>query len=236
VQLLHQRRASRTPYRGLGDLLVPFIATMVKVAVVLTSATYLVYQFGQGESLTRFLTGLGIVGLGVSLAAQDSLKNLFGTLLLIGDRSFRIGDRLLVGDKEGIVEQVGFRSTKLRTPDDSLLILPNALLANGVIDNTGLHAFRRVRLLFFAAIHTPLDQLQALRDGLRGYLTAHAPIDPNRVHVHLQRIAESGIELEVCCYVEVADLEGEGQAREELLCEVLRQAASLNVELVLAKK
>src|SRR5262249_52529965 len=229
AQLLHQRRALRAPHRSLSDLLVPFTATAVKVALVLTAATFLVYQFGHGESLTRFLTGLGIVGLAVSLAAQDSLKNLFGTLLLIGDRSFRIGDRLLIGDKEGIVEQVGFRSTKLRTPEDSLLILPNGLLASGVIDNMGLRTYRRVRMPFSVAVATPLEKAEALRDGLRDYLNAHPTADHRRVHVYLQRIGKAGIEFEISTYFEAKDLEGEKQAREELTREIIRQARALDV-------
>ncbi len=235
-RLFYQRTSRLKSHRGLGDLLVPFITTMIKLVVVLSTATYLVYQFGPGDSMTRFFTGLGIVGVAVSLAAQDSLKNFFGTLVLVGDRAFRIGDRLVIGDKEGIVEQVGFRSTKLRTLDDSLLVLPNALLATSVIDNMGLRIFRRIRLLFWVALNTPLHRLDALREAVHSYLSAHPRVDSSRVHVHVQRIAESGIEWEVWCYFESSDLEGEAQGREELLCEILRLAASLQVELVLAKK
>ncbi len=234
--LFYQRTSRLKSHRGLGDLLVPFVATLIKLAVVLSAATYLVYQFGQADSVTRFFTGLGIVGVAVSLAAQDSLKNLFGTLVLIGDRAFRIGDRLIVGDKEGIVEQVGFRSTKLRTLDDSLLVLPNALLAGSVIDNLGLRVFRRIHLLFWVAITTPLDRLDALRHAVRSHLIAHPRVDASRVHVHVHRIAESGIEWEVWCYLEASDLESEAERREELLCAILRLAESLQVELVLAKK
>jgi MscS family membrane protein len=235
-RLFYERTSRLKSHRGLGDLLVPFITTMIKLVVVLSASTYLVYQFGQGDSVTRFFTGLGIVGVAVSLAAQDSLKNFFGTLVLIGDRAFRIGDRLVVGDKEGIVEQVGFRSTKLRTFDDSLLVLPNGLLAGTMIDNLGLRIFRRIRLLFWVAIATPLDRLDALRDAVRSHLCGHPRVDSSRVHVHVHRIAESGIEWELWCYFEASDLEGEAQGREELLCEILRLASSLQVELVLAKK
>ncbi len=214
----------------------PFVTTMIKMALVLSAATYLVYQFGQGDSVTRFFTGLGIVGVAVSLAAQDSLKNLFGTLILIGDRSFRIGDRLVIGSQEGTVEQVGLRSTRLRTLEDSLLVLPNALLANSVIDNLGLRIYRRIRLPFWVAIGTPLDRLHSLRDAVHNYLASHPRIDSSRVHVHVHRIAESGIECEAWCYVEASDSEAEAKMREELLCEILRLAATLEVTLVPAKK
>jgi MscS family membrane protein len=209
VRLLYHHSEHLRSHRSLGDLLVLFFSTLAKFGVFFFAALYLIEQFGQAETVTRFLAGVGIVGLAVSLAAQDSLKNLFGTLLLIGGRSFRIGDRLVLGDKEGIVEQVGFRSTKLRTPEDSLLILPNGLLASGVIDNMGLRIYRRVRMPFSVAVV--------------------------RAQVHLQRIGKAGIEFEISSYFEAKDLDGEKQAREELTREIIRQARGLNVELMLEK-
>ncbi len=236
VSLFYRHSKRLQVHHELGDLVVPFVTSLVKIAVILTAITYLVYQFGKGEALTRFLAGIGLLGLAVSLAAQDSLKNLFGTLLLIGDRSFRIGDRLIVGDKEGVVEHVGFRSTRLRTPEDSMLMLPNALLAGGVIDNLGMRAYRLIRLPFSAASTTPLERLEALRDGVRKYLAARKDVDPGRVHVHIQRIGAAGIELEATTYFDAPDIEAERQAREQLVCELLRLAGSLQVELALAKE
>ena len=103
------------PHRSLGDMIVPVSMRLGKAGVLLVVATYVIYQVGEFDLLGRFLTGLGVAGLAASLAAQDALKSFFGTLLLIGERAFKIGDRILVGGKEGVVEQVGFRSTRLRT-------------------------------------------------------------------------------------------------------------------------
>ncbi len=125
------------PHRSLGDMIAPVTVRAAKAGVVLFVLTYVIYQIGQGELLGRFLTGLGVAGLAASLAAQDALKSFFGTLLLIGERSFKIGDRILVNGQEGVVEQVGFRSTRLRTPDESLLTIPNSTIANASIDNRG---------------------------------------------------------------------------------------------------
>lgn len=231
ARMLYENTERFKHHRGLGDLIVPFTLNAVKLSVILGAAGFLLYQFGKAEALTRFFAGVGIVGLAVSLAAQDSLKNLFGSLLLIGDRSFRIGDRLIVNGQEGVVEQVGFRSTKLRTVEDSLLVLPNGLLANGVIDNLGLRVFRRVCLLFSLAITTPLDRAVALRDAVETYVKAHPLADLKRVHVYIQKIGETGIELEISAYFVARDLETENQLREQLTCEVMRLAGSLQVEL-----
>ncbi len=126
-------------------MLVPFLSSALKLVVVLIAISLLIKNFGETESLGRFLAGLGILGIGISLAAQDSLKNLFGTLLLISEKSFRVGDKIILGDKEGIIEQLGFRATKLRTAEDSILLIPNANLATAIIDNYGLRKQRRLR-------------------------------------------------------------------------------------------
>lgn len=230
-RLVYERTERWKEHRGLGDLLVPFTAHAIKLGVILTAVTFLLYQIGQADALTKFLAGVGIVGLAVSLAAQDSLKNLFGTLLLIGDRSFRIGDRLIVNNQEGVVEQVGFRSTKLRTLEDSLLILPNGMLASGIIDNMGLRAYRRVRAVFSLAVSTPVEKARALRDAVQQHVNGHALADPKRVHVHFQKIGEFGIELEVTAYFAARDLETEKQVRDDVTCEVLRLAKAMEVEL-----
>jgi MscS family membrane protein len=125
------------PHRNLSDLIVPVSMRIGKTAVLLVVATYLIYQIGHIDLLTRFLTGLGVAGLAASLAAQDALKSFFGTLLLIGERAFKIGDRIMVDGKEGIVELVGFRSTRLRTDGGSVLTIPNAVIASSPIDNLG---------------------------------------------------------------------------------------------------
>ena len=125
------------PHRNLGDMIVPVAMRLGKTTVVLVVAAYMIYQVGEVDLLGRFLTGLGVAGLAASLAAQDVLKSFFGTLLLIGERVFRIGDRIRVGDPEGVVEQVGFRSTRLRTDEGTLLTVPNSVIAASAINNLG---------------------------------------------------------------------------------------------------
>jgi len=130
------------PHRSLSDMIVPVSMRISKTIVLLVVATYVIYQIGQIDLLARFLTGLGVAGLAASLAAQDALKSFFGTLLLIGERAFKIGDRIDVGGKEGVVEQVGFRSTRLRTSQGSTLTIPNAVIASAPINNMGTSAER----------------------------------------------------------------------------------------------
>jgi MscS family membrane protein len=125
------------PHRSLSDMIVPVSVRIGKGMLVLAVATYVIYEIGEVDLLGRFLTGLGVAGLAASLAAQDAMKSYFGTLLLIGERVFKIGDNITVNNNQGVVEQVGFRSTRLRTKAGSLLTVPNSVIAAAAIENLG---------------------------------------------------------------------------------------------------
>lgn len=185
------------PHRSLSDMIVPVCLRLVKGAVFLLVATYVIYQIGQGESLSRFLTGLGVAGLAASLAAQDILKSFFGTLLLIGERSFKLGDRIKVNGQEGTVENVGFRSTRLRTADGSLVTIPNSAIASASIDNQGNTVVRRFTAALPLSKDVPVDYVATMRTRLEGWLREHAAVDPSDVEVKICLRPTAGVELQV---------------------------------------
>jgi dipeptidyl aminopeptidase/acylaminoacyl peptidase len=166
-------------------MIVPTAANGLKLAVLVVAVASQVYLVGSRETLTQLLAGLGLVGLAASLAAQDTLKNFFGTLLLIGEHPFRIGEHVAIQGMEGVVESVGFRSTRVRTFEDSLLTIPNSVMAAALIDNRAMRSCRRFRLLVSMAYSTPADRMIALRDGLRSYGSVRLSPDGRRVALGL---------------------------------------------------
>lgn len=222
------------PHRSLGDMIAPVTVRTAKVGVTLMVMVYVIYQIGQGDLLGRFLTGLGVAGLAASLAAQDALKSFFGTLLLISERAFKIGDRIIVGGQEGVVEQVGFRSTRLRTPEDSLLTIPNSTIATASIDNMGARSFRRFKASVMVHYRTPLDRVKALRDRLDHWLGEHPLVRHDKVAVAIQRLADNGVEITLSLYLAAKSGEEERKVRDEINCEVLRAAEAEGVFLTAA--
>jgi MscS family membrane protein len=220
---------SLRPHRNLGDMIVPVSVRFGKGAVLLVVAAYVVYQVGEFELLGRFMAGLGVAGLAASLAAQDALKSFFGTLLLIGERAFKIGDRILVGGTEGVVEQVGFRSTRLRTAEDSVLTIPNAIIAAAPIDNMGARSLRRFSTTITMGADAPPERLLAIRDGLRAWLEGQALVVQEKVDVHVHRITNDGVELSVSLFLATLDGAEETRFREAINYEVLTQAAALGL-------
>jgi MscS family membrane protein len=224
------------PHRNLSEMVVPVLVRTLKGVVVILVLIDIVYQVGQGQTLTQFLTGLGVAGLAVSLAAQDGLKSFFGTLLLISERSFKLGDRIAVGDQEGIVEQVGFRSTRLRTPMGSVLTIPNATLASAGIDNRGAKSVRPYSTSIFIGYDTSFTQLATFRERLQKWLLQHPGIDKEKADIAIQRFTENGVELTLNLELVAADTAEEQKVRDVINGEVLRLAQSMEIGLANAKK
>ena len=236
IALIYEVSEYMIKYKGVADMLVPFLSSALKLVVVLIAISLLIKNFGETESLGRFLAGLGILGIGISLAAQDSLKNLFGTLLLISEKSFRVGDKIILGDKEGIIEQLGFRATKLRTAEDSILLIPNANLATAIIDNYGLRKQRRLRLIFGIDLHTEIEKIGLLHVKLLKKLVATPRVIANKTKISFLKIGENGLEFEVSAFADIQNDDQERDLKEMILETVLQLALEMEIKTTNLKK
>lgn len=120
----------------LDDMLIPLVRKSIRL-VVIALAVFQVATVWSDKPITSILAGLGVGGLAVALAAQETIKNFFGSLVIFGDKPFEIGDRIVVDGFDGPVEAVGFRSTRIRTLEGHLVTVPNGELANKTIQNIG---------------------------------------------------------------------------------------------------
>ncbi len=236
IALLYEISETMTKYKGMGDMLVPFLSKSAKLIIVISAICLLISHFGESESLGRFLAGLGIIGIAISLAAQDSLKNLFGTLLLISEKSFRVGDRIVLGDKEGIVEEFGFRSTKLRTAEDSILLMPNGNLATAIIDNFGLRKHRRIRLAFGIDLHTEVEKIGKLQTMMLDKVILVPTVIKNKTQISFYKIGENGLEFELITFANIHNDYQEIEMREKILEIMLIVALELDVKTTNLKK
>ena len=129
------KMAGKTESR-LDDMLVPVIRKSLRVTVVILILVQIA-QILSDKPITSIIAGLGIGGLALALAAQDTIKNIFGSFVLFTDKPFEMGDRIVVDGHDGPVEEVGLRSTKIRTLEGHLVTVPNGELANKTIQNIG---------------------------------------------------------------------------------------------------
>jgi len=128
------RHLTLKTHTSLDDMMVPVIRKTLRVTAVILGLVQIAQQLSD-KPITSILTGLGVGGLAVALAAQDTIKNFFGSLVIFADHPFQLGERIAVDQTEGVVEEVGMRSTRIRTLDGHLVTIPNGELANKTIRN-----------------------------------------------------------------------------------------------------
>jgi MscS family membrane protein len=232
IRAVSARHGSATRRKGFQDLIIPFVTRLFKIVLIITAMIYLISCFDEGALLGRFLAGLGVDGLAVSLAAQDSLKNLFATMLLFADKSFAVGDKVVIGTHEGTVEGVGFRSTRLRTKEDSILIIPNATVAGGNINNQAMRVYQRVMTQVFLDPESPPATLMELQKQTHDMLAARPNIEESRLEVGLHGISEKGVELRVVTYMRGKSNQAR-ELRSELTLAILEKAQSLGLKIVI---
>ncbi len=221
-------RARRSENR-FQDQLVPFVTKTLKLAAGILGAVFLIARLG--GDVTALLAGLGLSGLAVALAAQDLLKNLFGSITVLLDRPFRVGDWIRIGDVEGVVEDVGFRSTRVRTFHASLITLPNARLIDVSVDNYGARRFRRWSTRIRITYDTPPATVDAFCEGIRQLVRDNASMRQDAFEIHLNEFGAHALEIMLYVFFVAPDWSTELRLRHDLALDILRLADRLGVRI-----
>lgn len=219
--------AARTE-TSVDDHLVPLARTSLRVGAVIVA--FLLIAQSQGYSITTLVAGLGLGGLAIALAAQETLANVLGSLAIVGDRPFQVGDWVLVDGHEGTVERVGLRSTRVRTFYDSVVSVPNSKVANSVVDNMGQRKFRRMKHMLALRYDTDPDKIQAFVDGIRALILKNPAMRHDYFEIHLNRFADSSVDVLVYCFFKVPNWHEELSERHNFLLSILRLAKEIGVD------
>lgn len=227
VAALLEARAARTLNR-FDDLLAPLVRKSLKVFIAAFGVVFVADTLD--VEISSLLAGLGLGGLAIALAAQDAVKNLFGSLMVLIDRPFSVGDWVVIGAHEGTVEEVGFRSVRIRTFYDSLITLPNSNLISSAVDNYGARKYRRWSTKLALAYDTPPDRIEAFCEGVRELVRKHPQMRQDAFHVYLNSFGDSALEVLLYVFFEVPDWASELAARHALALDLVRLADALGVE------
>jgi MscS family membrane protein len=207
------------------DLLVPLISKSLKVLAAVIGVLICAEAFRL--PIAGLLGGLGLGGAALALASKDTIANLFGSLTVLVDRPFEIGDWVSTSGVEGSVEAVGFRSTRIRTPQDSLITLPNSLLTTAVVDNVGRRRYRRLQTTLGLEYGTRPEQIEAFCEGVRELIRRHPYTRKDNYQVYLNDFGDSALNILVTCFLECPDGATELRERERLLMGIVRLADAL---------
>ncbi|WP_165820575.1 mechanosensitive ion channel family protein [Pontibacter virosus] len=208
-----RRLVERSNMAGISIVL--FLRRGAKIALVVFGAIFILDTLG--FDVTTGLAALGIGGIALALGAQKTVENFVGSVTLIADQPIRVGDFCKVGDTSGTVEQIGMRSTRLRTTERTIVTIPNGDFSSQKIENFA----HRDRFLFNPVLRLRYDttppQIQAVLRSLRETLSAHPKIDKDSARVRLTEITADALKLEVFSYVLTNDFNEQLEIKEGLL-------------------
>ncbi|ADE54616.1 mechanosensitive ion channel family protein [Coraliomargarita akajimensis] len=196
--MLLRIRASQTEGK-MDDMLVPILSNSLRATIVVLTVVQ-VAQILSGKEMSSIIAGLGISGLAVALAAQDTLKNFFGSITLLADKPFEIGDRVNVDGHDGPVEAVGLRSTRIRTLDGHIVTIPNGEMANKSIWNIAKRPYIRRIFNLHLTYSTAPDKVATAKAIVEDILKDHEGMDPEfPPRVYFNDFTNSALNL-ICIY------------------------------------
>lgn len=211
----------------LDQTIVSFLSKIVKVIIIVLAAVMIMDAFDY--DITGVITGLGITGLTIALAAQDTASNFFGGVVIIADKPFAVGDWIQTSTVEGVVEDISIRSTRIRTFKDAVIIVPNSSLASAEIINWSRMNKRKVEMVLGFTYQTSHETLQQVIAGIKEMLAAHeAVVDP--IAVGFVEFGASSLNVAVNYFVNRTTLAEYSAVKEEINFKIMDLCESLGAE------
>jgi MscS family membrane protein len=215
----HLHEIAREKHLGLAPFM-PWIKKTLLALVVIFGVLLIAQSLG--ADVKAFLAGLGIGGLAFALAAQDTIANVFGSIVVAIDQPFKIGETVRIGAHVGTVEDIGLRSTKLRLVDRSLMVIPNRTVANDAITNLSRFTARRVEQVVGLTYGARAEQIEGLVADLRRLIEADPEVNAPDTHVWFRDFSASSMDIWVVYVLKDADFAKHMQARQRLNLAIMR--------------
>ncbi len=213
----------------MDDLIVPFLGRVAKIFVVAFGIVFVASNVG--VNISGLLAGLGLGGLAFALAAKDTVSNIFGSLTILIDRPFSVGDWITIENGvDGTVETVGLRSTRVRTFYNSLITVPNSMLITAYVDNYGARRYRRWKTTLCVTYDTPPEKIEAFCEGLCELVRLHPYTRKDYYHIYANEFGAASLNILLYVFFEAPDWGTELRERHRLFLDILRLARELGIE------
>ena len=222
-------RAAEKTETQLDDQIIPMARKTLKVFAAIVLAVLVIDRLGY--SVASLITGLGIGGLAMALASKDTLANFFGSVIIFTDQPFHVGDWIIIGELEGIVEEVGLRTTRIRRFDRALATVPNQAFTNTTIVNHSSRTTRKIRCILGLTYETSPEQLEQLVERIREMLTQMPMLDPESHLVYFQEVADSSLNIVVQGFCLTTDYPAFMAVQQELLLGILKLVEAQGLEI-----
>ncbi len=209
--------------------IIPFAVKTAKVVLVILGVLLTLQNLG--INVVSVLAGLGIGGLAIALAGQETVANLFGSITILIDKPFKLQDHVKVLEVEGIVTEIGFRSTRIKTFTNSVVNIPNSTLAKEKLENLSVRQNRRIRHTINLAYETQLPLIKVFIESVSTYLSSRADVDGDSITTSLTALSSYSVDVQVTFYVLGNESATELKAQQEFLLFVLELAQKMKIEL-----
>lgn len=221
--------AKATQTRAYSDEIVLSLAQGLLKLLIVVGAVILCADVA-GLPYEGVLTGLGIGGVALAFAARETVSNVLGGAILLSDRPFRKDDLIEVSGTLAVIETVGLRSTRLRTLDDTLMIVPNAQLSDQIISNWGSRRRRRVLMTIGLTYDTPRDRLETFVRRLHEVYAAQPDTDPDAITIGVKSLGPHSIDIELWGHFRVYAYDAQVAAQQALILDILSLAREVGVQ------
>jgi len=211
LSLLFSKHSENSTVNGIA---VKFISNILKVIIVCIAIVMIISELGY--NVNGLLTGLGVGGLAVSLAAQDSLKNLISGFFIMFDKPFNVGDMIETSEFKGTVEDITMRSTRIRKLDDSIIVVPNSKLSEASITNYAMLTRKLVEFKVGLIYSTPAEVLKKCEKEIYDYLDGDDKADSETIRICFAEFEDSALNMLIRCYINTTDIEEYYKFIEEL--------------------
>lgn len=192
------RRVFTTKDLDVAISFIPFITKFIKITLISFAVIFIIQEWGY--NIGALITGLGIGGVAIALAAKDTLANFFGSIMILFDRPFKVGDWIVSSDAEGIVEDIGFRSTRIRTFAKALVAVPNSKLATDAITNWSRRDRRRISFNVGVTYSTTKNQMKNIINKIKEMLFCHDKIRSDFIMVNFTDFDQSSMNIFIYCF------------------------------------
>jgi MscS family membrane protein len=213
------------------DQLVPLVRKGAKIFV--GSLAFVLVAQNLGYSVSGLLAGLGIGGLALAMAAKDTLANLFGSLMILLDRPFHVGDAITFSGGEGVVEEIGMRSTRVRTPARTVISVPNQNLANATVENQSEMPRRRVKFTLAVTCDATAAQMQELVGRIEELLTTDDEVDAEQMMVRFTDFGASSLDVMVQYFTVTTEVPLHLAVRQKINLAIMRMIEDMGLRLAL---
>ncbi len=211
------------------EILYPLVEKAAWLCIILIGSAQILWT--HGVNVSGLAAGLGLGGLAFALAAKDTVENIFGAVAILIDQPFRVGDTISMAGLTGTVEHIGLRSTRIRTPENSLLSLPNSKIIASHVDNLGARTSVRVRTILNLPLATPPSSIEALCAGIRAILESHPLCVRDSIVVHFNEFNHGSLGVLIQFNITLQTWAEEQRRKEEIFLAIIRLLGELGLSL-----